>query len=67
MADHTNDSDEAGTSPPEGWMSNIYSAVSASAASYLPTQISETLSQGRAFATVHQEANGLKKICALAM
>ncbi len=56
-------------SPPstESWMGYISSMVSTSAAAYLPTQVTETLLQGRAFATVHHNQSGMKNICALAV
>ena len=48
------------------WMGYISNAVSASAA-YLPSQVTDTLLQGRAFATVHHNLYGLRNICALAV
>jgi len=56
-------------SPPsdsEGWFGYINNMVSASAG-YLPTQVTDTLLQGRAFASVHLTQPGTKNICALAM
>merc|ERR1712110_1034600 len=48
------------------WMGYISNAVSASAG-YLPSQVTDTLLQGRAFATVHHNATFTKNKCALAM
>ena len=49
-----------------GWMGYLQKAVSASA-SYLPTQVTDVLSQGRAFATTHLPFQDLQNVCALAM
>jgi len=46
------------------WMGYLSKAVTASA-SYLPTQVTEVLNQGRAFATVHLPVPGLKGVCGL--
>ena len=56
-------------SPPDsgGWLGYLNTVVSASAISYLPSQVSDTLLQGRAFATVHHNQPGMKNVCALAM
>ena len=56
-------------SPPDsgGWLGYLNTVVSASAISYLPSQVSDTLMQGRAFATVHHNQPGMKNVCALAM
>merc|ERR1719412_1872497 len=55
-------------SPPsdEGWYGYINSVVSASAG-YLPSQVTDTLTQGRAFATVHLARTGTRTICSLAV
>eukprot|EP00090_Calanus_glacialis_P045324 TRINITY_DN8342_c0_g1_i1.p1 TRINITY_DN8342_c0_g1~~TRINITY_DN8342_c0_g1_i1.p1 ORF type:complete len:459 (+),score=81.73 TRINITY_DN8342_c0_g1_i1:169-1545(+) len=55
-------------SPPsdDGWFGYINTMVSASAG-YLPSQVTDTLLQGRAFASVHHNQTGTKTICALAM
>lgn len=56
-------------SPPsdsEGWFGYINNMVSASAG-YLPSQVADTLLQGRAFASVHLNQTAAKNICALAM
>lgn len=68
--DERSDPGEAGTygSPPndEGWYGYINSVVSASAG-YLPSQVTDTFTQGRAFATVHLTRAGAKTICSLAV
>merc|ERR1711872_800241 len=53
-------------SPPsdEGWFGYINTMVSASAG-YLPSQVTDTLLQGRAFASVHHNMTGSRTICAL--
>lgn len=55
-------------SPPQddGWFGYINTAITASSA-YLPTTVTETLLQGRAFASVHLTQTGNRTICALAM
>jgi len=55
-------------SPPQddGWFGYINTALTASAA-YLPLQVTDTLLQGRAFASVHLNQTGSKNICALAI
>jgi len=55
-------------SPPsdEGWFGYINTMVSASAG-YLPSQVTDTLLQGRAFASVHHHQTGMRTICALAL
>ena len=53
-----------GTSPPEGWMGYLNTMVSSSAA-YLPTQLSETLSQSRSHAIIRMSVSNIKKTCAL--
>eukprot|EP00092_Neocalanus_flemingeri_P102330 GFUD01130890.1.p1 GENE.GFUD01130890.1~~GFUD01130890.1.p1 ORF type:complete len:480 (+),score=94.25 GFUD01130890.1:107-1546(+) len=55
-------------SPPsdDGWFGYINTMVSASAG-YLPSQVTDTLLQGRAFASVHHNQTGTKTLCALAM
>ena len=50
---------------PQGWLGYLSKAVSASA-SYLPTQVADVFSQGRAFATVHLPFQGIRNVCALA-
>ncbi|XP_043218708.1 WD repeat domain phosphoinositide-interacting protein 2-like isoform X2 [Amphibalanus amphitrite] len=47
-----------------GWMGYLSKAVTASA-SYLPSQVTEVLNQGRAFATVHLPVPGLRGVCGL--
>jgi len=68
--DERSDPGEAGTygSPPndEGWYGYINSVVSASAG-YLPSQVTDTFTQGRAFATVHLTRTGARTICSLAV
>jgi autophagy-related protein 18 len=54
------------TSATESWMGYIGNVVS-SVPSYLPSQVTDTLLQERAFATVHHNLSGKKNICALAM
>jgi len=63
-----NPSDGAyGSSPPdEGWYGYINSVVSASAG-YLPSQVTDTFTQGRAFASVHLPTTGNRTICSLAV
>jgi len=57
----------AGGSASDGsWMGYLSNVVSASA-TYLPSQVTDTLLQGRAFATVHHNLYGLRNICALAL
>jgi len=55
-------------SPPldEGWFGYINTVVSASAG-YLPSQVTDTLLQGRAFASVHHQQTGMRTVCALAL
>jgi len=55
-------------SPPQddGWFGYINTAVTATAA-YLPLTVTDTLLQGRAFASVHLNQTGSKNICALAI
>lgn len=48
------------------WMGYFSNVVSVSA-NYLPSQVTDTLLQGRAFATVHHNLYGFKNICALAL
>lgn len=48
------------------WMGYLSNVVSASA-NYLPSQVTDTLMQGRAFATVHHHNYGKKNICALSL
>jgi hypothetical protein len=55
---------DAANNSGEGWLSYLNTVVTASA-SYLP--MTETLLQGRAFATVHHNQPGMRNICALAM
>ena len=49
-----------------GWYGYINSVVTASAG-YLPAQVTDTLSQGRAFASVHLARTVTRNICALAV
>uniref|UniRef100_A0A0K2SXX1 Uncharacterized protein n=1 Tax=Lepeophtheirus salmonis TaxID=72036 RepID=A0A0K2SXX1_LEPSM len=62
------ETDHLGHSPPypDSWMGYLSTVVSAGA-NYLPTQVTDTLLQGRAFATVHHNHYGLKNVCALAV
>jgi len=55
-------------SPPQddGWFGYINTALSAGSA-YLPSTVTETLLQGRAFASVHLNQLGSRNICALAV
>jgi len=55
-------------SPPQddGWFGYINTALTAGSA-YLPSTVTETLLQGRAFASVHLNQLGSKNICALAV
>jgi len=58
---------EEGSPPSEGsWYGYINSVVTASAG-YLPAQVTDTLSQGRAFATVHLMRTATRNICALSV
>lgn len=50
----------------ESWMGYLGNVVS-SVPNYLPTQVTDTLLQERAFATVHHNLSGKRNICALAM
>lgn len=54
------------TEEPQGWIGYFGRALMNSA-SYLPSQVTEMFSQGRAFATVHLPFSGLKNVCALAV
>lgn len=57
----------AGSPPNEdGWYGYINTMVSASAG-YLPSQVTDTLLQGRAFATVHHNITSTRNTCALAV
>merc|ERR1711971_324202 len=55
-------------SPPQddGWFGYINTALTAGSA-YLPSTVTETLLQGRAFATVHLTRTGARTICSLAV
>jgi len=69
LDDKPRDSYSLAGSPPsdsEGWFGYINNMVSVSAG-YLPSQMTDTLLQGRAFASVHHNQNGSKNTCALAM
>lgn len=55
-----------GGSSDGSWMGYFSNVVSVSA-NYLPSQVTDTLLQGRAFATVHHNLYGFKNICALAL
>ena len=50
----------------DSWMGYLGNVVS-SVPNYLPAQVTDTLLQERAFATVHHNLFGKKNICALAM
>jgi len=54
------------SSSDQTWMGYISNMVQASA-NYIHTEVTETLQQGRAFATVYHRLQGLHNICALAM
>jgi len=68
LDDKCNTSEDTYGSPgnEDGWYGYINSVVSASAG-YLPTQVTDTLSQGRAFASVHLPRTGTRTICSLAV
>lgn len=70
LEDKPKDSDIVSQSPPapsnDSWMGYLSNVVSASA-NYLPSQVTDTLMQGRAFATVHHNNYGRKNICALSL
>ena len=57
---------QASSSATDSWMGYLGNVVS-SVPSYLPSQVTDTLLQERAFATVHHNLSGKKNICALAM
>ena len=59
-------SGSAGAGDSSSWMGYFSNVVSVSA-NYLPSQVTDTLLQGRAFATVHHNLYGFKNICALAV
>lgn len=46
------------------WMGYFTKAVTASA-TYLPSQVTDVFTQGRAFASVHLPFQGLKNVCAI--
>ncbi|XP_075231274.1 autophagy-related 18a isoform X2 [Lycorma delicatula] len=48
----------------QGWMGYLTKAVSASA-TYLPSQVTDVFSQGRAFISVHLPVHGLRTVCAI--
>lgn len=50
----------------DSWMGYLGNVVS-SVPNYLPSQVTDTLLQERAFATVHHNLSGKRNICALAM
>ncbi|KOX73301.1 WD repeat domain phosphoinositide-interacting protein 2 [Melipona quadrifasciata] len=52
------------TEETQGWMGYLTKAVSASA-NYLPSQVTDVFTQGRAFASVHLPFQGLKNVCAI--
>ncbi|TRY69087.1 hypothetical protein TCAL_09654 [Tigriopus californicus] len=67
LEEQPRESEVISQSPPnDSWGSYFNNMVSASA-SYLPTQVTDTLLQGRAFATIRHNQSGLKNICALAL
>ncbi|XP_077294416.1 WD repeat domain phosphoinositide-interacting protein 2-like isoform X3 [Arctopsyche grandis] len=47
-----------------GWMGYLSKAVSVGA-NYLPAQVTDVFSQGRAFASVHLPVSGVKSVCAI--
>merc|ERR1711992_238742 len=57
---------QSSSSATDSWMGYLGNVVS-SVPSYLPSQVTDTLLQERAFATVHHNLSGKKNICALAM
>ncbi|XP_050542452.1 WD repeat domain phosphoinositide-interacting protein 2 isoform X3 [Daktulosphaira vitifoliae] len=63
--------DESKEIPPmpeeqQSWMSFFSKAVTASA-NYLPTQVTDVFTQGRAVASIHLPFQGLKNICTIVM
>uniref|UniRef100_T1IRF6 Uncharacterized protein n=1 Tax=Strigamia maritima TaxID=126957 RepID=T1IRF6_STRMM len=54
------------TEEPQGWIGYFGQKLMQSAA-LLPSQVSDMLNQGRAFATVHLPFSGLKNVCSLAV
>jgi len=48
----------------QGWMGYLTKAVTASA-TYLPSQVTDVFTQGRAIACVHLPFQGLKNVCAI--
>ncbi|EZA50135.1 WD repeat domain phosphoinositide-interacting protein [Ooceraea biroi] len=48
----------------QSWMGYLTKAVTASA-TYLPSQVTDVFTQGRAFASVHLPFQGLKNVCAI--
>lgn len=63
--EHPKDSSRP-TEEPSGWMGYLGKALM-TPASYLPTQVTDVFTQGRAFAQVKLPFSGLKNVCALAM
>ena len=59
-------SSTTGNATADSWMGYLGNVVSA-VPNYLPSQVTDTLLQERAFATVHHNLSGKKNICALAM
>lgn len=52
------------SSEDSGWMGYLSKAVSVGA-NYLPAQVTDVFSQGRAFASVHLPVAGVKNVCAI--
>ncbi|XP_032684308.1 WD repeat domain phosphoinositide-interacting protein 2 isoform X2 [Odontomachus brunneus] len=52
------------TDEAQSWMGYLTKAVTASA-NYLPSQVTDVFTQGRAFASVHLPFQGLKNVCAI--
>jgi len=48
----------------QGWMGYLTKAVTASA-TYLPSQVTDVFTQGRAITCVHLPFQGLKNVCAI--
>jgi len=65
LEDKRQDPSSACGSPSEDLFGYIHNVVSAGGAILLPTQMTETLMQGRAFASVHHNLSGTRNQCAL--
>lgn len=62
-ANLSSQSNQTATDSWMGYLGNVVSSVP----NYLPSQVTDTLLQERAFATVHHNLSGKRNICALAM